>query len=173
MNGPQKYGRWMIIATWILLLVLLTLLFSQWLEKRWNPNQQLNVITDLNGESSVVLKRNRSGHYVAPGMINGVEVNYLLDTGATFVAVSPELAQQAGLQRGIQSQSITANGLVQGWLTEIDQLQLGPIRMRNVKAAILPNMPDQEVLLGMSFLKHLRLKQQGDELEISVPEYAQ
>ncbi|MES9980412.1 MAG: TIGR02281 family clan AA aspartic protease, partial [Candidatus Thiodiazotropha sp. 6PLUC5] len=46
----------------------------------------------------------------------------------------------------------------------------GPITMRNVKASILPNMPEREVLLGMSFLKHLKLSQQGDELEISLPD---
>jgi aspartyl protease family protein len=65
------------------------------------------------------------------------------------------------------SQSRTANGVVRSWLTKIDQLQLGPIEMRNVRATILPTMPDDEVLLGMSFLKHLTLKQQGGELVIS------
>ena len=170
MNEQQKFGRWMVIAAWLLLLLLLTLFFSQWLERQRNPNQQLSVTTDLQGGSAVVLKRNRAGHYVAPGKINGVAVNYLLDTGATFVAVSAELAQKADLRKGLPSQSQTANGLVRTWLTEIDRLELGPITMRNVKATILPNMPDREVLLGMSFLKHLRLEQQGDELAISIPE---
>ncbi|MCU7885403.1 MAG: retroviral-like aspartic protease family protein, partial [Candidatus Thiodiazotropha sp. (ex Lucinoma annulata)] len=93
-----------------------------------------------------------------------------LDTGATFVAVSSSLAEKAGLEKGMSAHSQTANGVVRSWLTEIDQLQLGPIIMRNVKATILPNMPNNEVLLGMSFLKHLSLKQQGDELVISLPQ---
>lgn len=170
MSEQQNFGRWMIIAAWVLLLAMLTLLFSQWLERQNNPNRQLSVTTNLQGESSVVLKRNRAGHYVAPGKINGVDVVYLLDTGATLVAVSSSLAEKAGLQPGAPSQSRTANGVVMSWLTEIDRLQLGPITMQNVKASILPNMPAHEVLLGMSFLKHLKLQQQGDELEISVPD---
>ncbi|MEJ2622382.1 MAG: TIGR02281 family clan AA aspartic protease [Candidatus Thiodiazotropha sp.] len=171
MSSQQNFGRWMIVAAWVLMLAMLTLLFSAWLERQNNPNRQLRVSTDLQDGSSLVLKRNRAGHYVAPGKINGVEVVYLLDTGATLVAVSSELAEKAGLQPGAPGQSRTANGVVRSWLTEIDQLQLGPITMRNVKASILPNMPANEVLLGMSFLKYLKLQQQGDELEISLPEY--
>ncbi|MCU7905303.1 MAG: TIGR02281 family clan AA aspartic protease [Candidatus Thiodiazotropha sp. (ex Epidulcina cf. delphinae)] len=159
----------MVIGAWLLLLLLLTLFFSQWLERQRNPNRQLSVTTGVAGEVAVVLQRNRAGHYVAPGRINGVPVTYLLDTGATFVAVSSELAERADLQRGASAQSRTANGVVRSWLTNIDQLQLGPIMMREVKATILPNMPENEVLLGMSFLQHLALKQQGDELVISLP----
>ena len=170
MNEQQKFGRWMVVAAWLLLLMLLTLFFSQWIDRQRNPNRQLSVTADLQGGSAVVLKRNRAGHYIAPGKINGVEVTYLLDTGATFVAVSSELAQKAGLRQGLPSQSQTANGVVRSWLTEIDRLELGPITMRNVRATILPNMPGRDVLLGMSFLKHLRLEQQGDQLAISIPE---
>ena len=170
MSDQQNIGRWMIVAAWVSLLALLTMLFSQWLEHQNNPNQQLRVTSGLQGDATVVLKRNRAGHYVAPGKINGVDVLYLLDTGATLVAVSSTLAEEAGLRPGAPSQSRTANGVVRSWLTEIDQLQLGPITMRNVKASILPDMPDDEVLLGMSFLKHLKLQQQGDELVISVAE---
>ncbi|MCG7975641.1 MAG: TIGR02281 family clan AA aspartic protease, partial [Candidatus Thiodiazotropha taylori] len=132
MSEQQNYGRWMIIAAWVLMLAMLTLLFSQWLERQNNPNRQLSVTTNLQGESSVVLKRNRAGHYVAPGKINGVDVVYLLDTGATLVAVSSSLAEKAGLQPGATSLSRTANGVVKSWLTEIDRLQLGPITMQNV-----------------------------------------
>lgn len=157
----------MILGAWLLLLLLLTLLFSQWLEKRNNPNRELMVTTGEGAKAEVVLKRNRAGHYVAPGHINGVAVTFLLDTGATYVAVSSSLADKAGLRRGMQAQSRTANGVVRSWLTVIGQLRLGPIEMRDVKATILPSMPDDEVLLGMSFLKHLTLKQQGGELVIS------
>ncbi|WP_316366951.1 retropepsin-like aspartic protease family protein [Candidatus Thiodiazotropha sp. CDECU1] len=166
MSERQRFGRWMILFAWLLLLLLLTLLFSQWLDKRNNPNRDLQVTTIGGGKTGVVLQRNRAGHYVAPGRINGIDVTFLLDTGATYVAVSSSLAERAGLQRGMPMQSRTANGVVRSWLTRIDRLQLGPIEMREVKATILPSMPDGEVLLGMSFLKHLSLRQQGGELVI-------
>ncbi|MES9968955.1 MAG: TIGR02281 family clan AA aspartic protease [Candidatus Thiodiazotropha sp.] len=166
MSERQKFGRWMILSAWVLLLLLLTLLFSQWLDKRNNPNRELQVTTIDGDKTAVVLQRNRAGHYVAPGRVNGIGVRFLLDTGATYVAVSSSLAERAGLRRGMPTQSRTANGVVRSWLTKIDRLQLGPIEMREVKATILPSMPDGEVLLGMSFLKHLSLRQQGGELVI-------
>jgi aspartyl protease family protein len=159
----------MVVATWLLLLALLTLLFSQWLERRNNPNRVLKIATLDGGATTVVLKRNPDGHYLAPGRINGVDVTFLLDTGATYVAVSSSVAKKAGLSRDAPAQSSTANGVVHSWLTRIDKLQLGPIEMRDVKATILPSMPGYEALLGMSFLKHLSLKQQDGELMISPP----
>ncbi|MEJ2425055.1 MAG: retropepsin-like aspartic protease [Candidatus Thiodiazotropha sp.] len=169
MSETQQLGRWMVVVAWLLLLGLLTLLFNQWLEQRNNPNRDLRVSLDGSGTSSVVLKRNPAGHYLAPGRINGVDVTFLVDTGATFVALSSELAEQAGLKRGPRSQAQTASGVVTSWLTVIGDLQLGALSMHDVQAAIIPDMPDREVLLGMSFLKHLRLEQHQDELVISLP----
>lgn len=164
-----QLGRWMIVGAWLLLLVLLSVFFSQWLERQANPNQQLRAVIDQGGASAVVLKRNRAGHYLAPGDINGVAVTFLLDTGATYVAVPQSVADKAGLKRGPVTQSMTANGVASSWLTEIDEVRLGPIVLRGVRATILPGMPGDEVLLGMSFLKHLKLEQQGDSLRITVP----
>ena len=169
-DSQRRFGRWMIVATWILLLALLTMLFSQWLQQRSNPNRSLNVISGPMGQAEVVLKPNRAGHYMAPGEINGVEVTFLLDTGATRVAVPQKLAEEAGLPSGVRSQSVTASGIAESWLTQIDRLRLGPFEMREVQAAVIPDMPGREVLLGMSFLKHLKLEQTGKRLRISLPQ---
>ncbi|MCU7843589.1 MAG: TIGR02281 family clan AA aspartic protease [Candidatus Thiodiazotropha sp. (ex Monitilora ramsayi)] len=159
----------MIYGAWVLLLLLLTLLFSQWLDRQNNPNRQLIDMATQNGVAELVLKRNRAGHYLVPGTINGVEVDFLLDTGATYVAVPQSIAEKAGLNRLARTQSMTANGLTPSWLSEIAEVRIGPITMRDVRAAILPSMPGNEVLLGMSFLKHLKLEQQGDSLKLTLP----
>lgn len=159
----------MVFAAWLLLLGLLTLLFSGWLDHQENPNQRLFTTLNQAGDTELVLKRNRAGHYLSPGEINGVPVTFLLDTGASMVAVSLSVAEKAGLQRGPQIESVTASGIVPSWLTEISRLTFGPIVMRDVRATIIPSMPEDEVLLGMSFLKHLHLEQQGDVLRISLP----
>jgi aspartyl protease family protein len=169
-ESRRRFGRWMIVGAWILILALLTLLFSQWLQQRSNPNRSLNVTTGPTQGVAVVLKPNRAGHYLVPGEINGVEVTFLVDTGATRVAVPQQLADEAGLPREVRSQSMTASGFTESWLTQIDHLRLGPFEMRGVKAAIIPDMPGREVLLGMSFLKHLKLEQAGERLRISLPE---
>ena len=159
----------MVFAAWLLLLGLLTLLFNGWLERQKNPNRELMITLNQDGVREVVLKRNRAGHYLSPGKINGVSVNFLLDTGASMVAVPLSVAEEAGLQRGPEMESVTASGVVPSWLTQIPQLILGPIEMRDVRATVIPSMPGDEVLLGMSFLKHLHLEQQGDRLRISLP----
>lgn len=159
----------MVFAAWVLLLLLLTLLFSHWLKQQNNPNQNLEVRADPDGQDVIVLQRNRSGHYLASGFVNRVPVTFLLDTGATYVAVSEDLADEAGLRKGIASTSMTANGPVRSWQTTVDELRLGPINMHKVPASILPSLSGDEVLLGMSFLKHLELRQTNDRLMIRVP----
>jgi aspartyl protease family protein len=169
-DDSRPFGRWMILAAWLLLLILLTIFFADWLQRQDNPNRSL-IISDLPAREAVVtLQRNRAGHYLAPGEINGVEVSFLLDTGATRVAVSQHVAERTGLRKGAQTQSMTASGIVDCWLTRIDSVQLGPFKMRDVQAVIIPDMPGDEVLLGMSFLKHLKLEQTGERLRISLAE---
>jgi len=169
MDQGRTIGRWMIIAAWLLILLLFTALFSGWLERENNPNRFLQVETGGDGKTAVVLERNRAGHYVAPGMINGEPVVFLLDTGATQVALSAGLADRIGLRRGAPMSSLTANGYVRSWLTRLDRVELGPFVMHDVQAAILPSMPGDEVLLGMNFLKHLELTQKGGQLVIRAP----
>ncbi|QYZ67983.1 MAG: aspartyl protease [Gammaproteobacteria bacterium (ex Lamellibrachia satsuma)] len=154
----------MIFAAWALLLGLLAMFFSNLLEQQYNPNRDLLSISTEAGPKEIVLLRNRAGHYVAPGSINGTPVIFLLDTGATNVAVPALLAERLALKRGAQSISLTANGRVNTWLTRLDQVQLGSIIRQDVRATIMPGMGGDEVLLGMSFLKHLELVQKGKTL---------
>jgi len=72
----------MIFSAWILALVLLMAYFNYFMEKEQNPNQSVYSRVDESGVTEVVLKRNRYGHYVTSGKINGVDVRFLLDTGA-------------------------------------------------------------------------------------------
>ncbi len=159
----------MIYLAWIILLALLTYLFSRYLDRQNNPNSHLRVQQEGSGARVVVLTRNRAGHYVASGRVNGESVEFLLDTGATDVAIPLGLAKRLHLRKGAESRSITANGEVTAWMTRLDSIDLGGIVMRNVRATILPGMGGDEVLLGMSFLKHLELIQKGDTLTIRAP----
>lgn len=155
------------MLAWVVLIALLTLFFSGWLDRRHNPNIELKVVDGGAGGASVRLMRNYAGHYIAPGEINGMPVTMLLDTGATYVALSASLAARAGVEKGVSSTVMTASGPTPSWRTLIDHISLGPITMHHVPAVILPEMPGDEVLLGMSFLKHLELVQKGDQLIIN------
>jgi aspartyl protease family protein len=160
-----KLGKGMLYVAWLLALALLTWGFSGWLEKARNPNQYpVSVTRDAARE--VRLLRNRYGHYNASGRINGQAVEFMLDTGATDVAVPGRLAGRLGLARGPAIGVQTANGRTTAYATRLNTLQLGEIEMHDVKAQISPSMDGDEVLLGMSVLKHLDFTQQGDTLTL-------
>ncbi|MGD8629114.1 MAG: retropepsin-like aspartic protease [Gammaproteobacteria bacterium] len=161
----QRLGKGMIIAAWVLLLVLLTWFFNDRLDAQRNPNRQLEAAPP--GEvPEVRLQRNRYGHYVASGTINGHPVEFMLDTGATDVSIPAAVADKIGLQRGRRAFYQTANGTISAWRTTLDEVRLGPLRLGPVAASINPAGSDDAVLLGMSFLRQLDFSQQGNTLTL-------
>ncbi|MDR0715874.1 MAG: retroviral-like aspartic protease family protein, partial [Azoarcus sp.] len=118
------------------------------------------------GQSELVLKRNRAGHYLAPGAINGQPVTFMLDTGATQVALPAKLGASLGLlPAGPTMRISTANGYVEARMTVINELNLGPFVARQVQASLNPGMDhDDTILLGMNVLKRLEFTQSGDTL---------
>ncbi|MDM8547706.1 TIGR02281 family clan AA aspartic protease [Candidatus Venteria ishoeyi] len=162
-NAP-RVGKGMMIAAWALLLGLLTWFFADLEKQQSNPNSRPQSRTDERGRPEVVLQRNRYGHYVASGKINRKPVIFLLDTGATSVAVPQSVAKRLNLHRGAPRQVNTANGVVTAYDTQLDSVQLGNIVLEQVRGVITPNMQSNEILLGMSFLKRLEFTQRGDIL---------
>lgn len=166
-ENTQRTGRMMLILAWVGGLALLTLLFEDALQSRFNPNAKPMVQLGEGGRQEVVLERNGKGHYVAGGLINGRPVTFLLDTGATDVAIPEELADRLGLRRLGGGISQTANGPVAVWQTVLDQVRLGSIELTGVRASIVPSMAaDDPVLLGMSFLKQLEWVQRDGRLTL-------
>lgn len=157
----RRLGRGMFLLASLALLGILWMAFDGYLERSWNPNRNLSL---QSGESELVLKRNRAGHYIAPGSINGKAVTFLVDTGASQVSVPAHLGPELGLSPGAPARVMTANGAVTVRTTVIDELGLGPFRVRNVQSHLNPGFRDDEVLLGMSVLKHLEFTQRGDTL---------
>ncbi|NBC48263.1 MAG: TIGR02281 family clan AA aspartic protease [Gammaproteobacteria bacterium] len=168
-DGPSRLGKAMLFAAWIVGVVLLATLFQNYLSHKRNPNQDLALQAGPSGAPQVVLQQNRSGHYVATGSINGEEVVFMLDTGATTVSLPLELARQLGLRLQPGGMSKTANGLVRTWTTRLDRVSLGGLSARNLRATVLPNFPGDQVLLGMDFLRRFELIQRGGELTIRLP----
>lgn len=165
-NPPPLARRWLYLG-WAALLVLLTLVFGNFEERRRNPNSQPESHVSDAGQQQVVLQRNRSGHYVVTGTINGTPVTFLLDTGATTVAIPENLARQLGLKKMARGQASTANGVVEIYFTRLDSVSIGGIQVRDVRASINPGMNhDDTVLLGMSVLKDVEFRQQGDRLTL-------
>ena len=151
---------------WVTALGLLTLYFSGMLEQRHNPNRELASAVSATGGQQVVLQRNAYGHYVATGSINGQPVEFLVDTGATYLGIPAAVARRLRLKRGAPSSSQTAAGVVRTYLVRLDSVNLGGIERRGVTASIIPDMPGEGVLLGMSFLKDLEILQSGNTMTL-------
>ena len=165
-NQPQpgqQMGRGMLTIGWIICLALLTWKFGDWESQKINPNQQLDSDT-VDGRNEVVLQQNRWGQYLFTGKINGVAVNFLVDTGANDIAVPKELQQELGLIRGARGTASTANGYTTFWHTDIDSVEIGNIRLFDLEGSILDNMPGGYVLLGMTALTHLEIEQKNNTL---------
>ena len=161
----SKIGQIMIYLAWMLLLIILTMGFNHYLEQQNNPNQDVSV--DFNkGIAEVKLKQNRYGHYFANGQINNQPVTFLLDTGATLISIPEAIAQRLDLEKGLSSQSRTANGTITVYETRLNTVSIGAIALHNIRATINPYMESNEILLGMSFMKHLEISQKDNELTL-------
>lgn len=165
-HETRRMGTTMTMLAWVLALALVAWWFAGYEEERYNPNQQVNTATLADGSQAVVLQRNPYGHYVATGSINGQPVTFLLDTGASDISIPAGLADRLGLERGISQVYNTANGPIRAYLTKLDRVSLGSIELRDVRASINPVDNDNEILLGMSFLRDLDFSQRGDTLTI-------
>jgi aspartyl protease family protein len=162
-NAGRGVGKVMLIVAWALGLFLATRFFGQWQDAQRNPNQEVSSQQGA-GFIEVKLASNGQGHFLASGQINGQSVAFLLDTGATYVAVPGDLAERLGLKRGTPVSLQTANGSSTGYRTQLARLQLGDIVLQDVRALVAPGMDGEEILLGMSALKQLEFSQRDGTL---------
>ena len=156
----------MLIGAWIAVLAILVLFFQRFIDHETNPNPNPEASPGAAGQPRVVLQRNRAGHYVAGGHINGHPVVFLLDTGATNIAIPLSLARSLDLPLRPGGVSVTANGNVRTWSTRLQSVDLGGLTVHNLHASVLPNMKGNEVLLGMSYLKRFEMIQRGNTLTL-------
>ena len=159
----KRLGHKFIIAMWIGVMIMAFFLFDNLLEHDYNPNQQL--VGQQSGQQNIVtLKRNRYGHYVTQGKINNHSVTFLLDTGASDISIPDKIAKKLKLEYGVEQRYQTANGFIIGNLTTLKTVSIGNIKLNNIRASINPKMDNDEILLGMSFLKFIEFTQRGDTL---------
>lgn len=159
----KRLGHKFIIAMWIIAMIMVFFLFENILEKDYNPNQQI-ITSEVGKQREITLKRNRYGHYLAQGKINNHPVTFLLDTGASDISIPEKLAKKLNLKRGQERRYQTANGIIVGHLTSLKTVSIGDIKLKNIRASINPKMDNDEILLGMSFLKYIEFTQRGDTL---------
>ncbi len=163
-SEQKKMGTGMYVLAWLVFGGLLAFYFQDLLEEQHNPNQQTSTSYAEDGFREVSLQRNKYGHYVTNGKINGHEVVFMLDTGATGVAIPAAVAARLNIKRGQRYMTQTANGTAPAYAARLDTVSVGDIELTNIAAGISPGLQSEQILLGMSFLKHIEFTQRGDTL---------
>jgi len=116
---------------------------------------------------SAVLAADARGHFHANGAINGGAMRFVLDTGATSVALPAADAVRLGIdyRKGQPAMIHTANGPAPAWRVKFDTVRVGAIELQNVDGLVLEKGLD-EALLGMSFLNRVEMFRSGDSMTL-------
>jgi aspartyl protease family protein len=112
------------------------------------------------------IQRGADGHYHWPGRVNGREVDFLVDTGATGTTLPAALARELSLPVVGRIESNTAGGVVQGSVVTADLVLEGGVRADRLRMAVLPNL--SAPLLGMDVLGKLRWQQSQGVLRVEL-----
>jgi aspartyl protease family protein len=137
---------------------------GQKLKSQFSPTQP-----SQNEDGSVSFLKSRDGHFLIEGFVNTTPVQFMLDTGASKVALTISDAKRLGIDvdsLSFNEPMYTANGMTFGASIQLTELSVGSITIHNVSASVCHNLTPPS-LLGMSFLKKLRgFKIEGDHLTL-------
>lgn len=115
--------------------------------------------------SGVVLERTRDGHFYLTGRINDESVVFMVDTGASTIAIGDQLARRIGLGDCRPRRYATAAGTVDGCEARADRVEVGGLGLPDVPIAVLPGA--ETILLGMNVLRHFRIEQEGRTMRLT------
>jgi aspartyl protease family protein len=121
------------------------------------------------GGKQIVLIAQGGGHFFAPGTINGKAVRFMVDTGATLVALDQYEADRLGIdwKSGRRGISRTANGDTPSYRTLLPSVRIGDVQIYNVEAVVSPS-PMPYILLGNSFLTRFQMKRENDIMTLDL-----
>ncbi|MGE5158922.1 MAG: TIGR02281 family clan AA aspartic protease [Gemmatimonas sp.] len=123
-------------------------------------NNAVALAPALQGSShSLAIARDGRGHFLTEGRVNGQRVDFMIDTGASVVALNESSAARFGLfpsRADYTTNVTTANGTVKGARTRLATIDVGGLVVRDVDALVLPDDALSENLLGLSFLSRLK-----------------
>jgi len=117
--------------------------------------------------AQATLTADARGHFLTTGSINGTTVRFMVDTGATMIALGAGDARRIGIDtsKGVPGFAMTANGQARVVRVKLDSVRVGEITINNVDALVHEqDMPS--VLLGMSFLNRMEMHRDGQSMTL-------
>jgi aspartyl protease family protein len=118
-------------------------------------------------KTAFYIDQSANGHYFVTGTINDQPLNFVIDTGASMVAIPGSMANAAGLHCEQFGQMQTANGTTQVCKAVIAKLSFGKFILRNVEAVVTPNL--SQPLLGMNVLSRFNVEQHNGQMSLTRP----
>lgn len=118
---------------------------------------------------AVTISRDPRGMYSTIGSINGLPVSFLVDTGATTVAMNKQHAKRLAIDFRVTGNPIlvgTASGVTRAYRVTLDKVSVGEITLRNITAVVMDGDFPAQVLLGMTFLGQLEMQREGGVLHL-------
>lgn len=133
----------------------------------WAAHSTMAVETDTDSspDKPLIIGQGNGGHYFIDGAVNDSYLNFVIDTGATTVALPLSVAASAGVQCKQRVRMHTGNGDSQGCTVTIKKLKFGHFTLRYVDAVVMPNL--SQPLLGMNVLKQFRVEQDNGQMRLS------
>ena len=161
MSDPELPRTLKLLTIWLLVTLLIFLGIKAWEREREASRFKL-------AGATIVLTRGDDGHFHWPGRVGSIEVDFLVDTGATATALPQALAERAGLQPLGAVRTQTASGTARGFAAKADIALDGGVRADRLTVTVLPGL--SAPLLGMDVLGRLHFSQKPGELRIEPKE---
>jgi aspartyl protease family protein len=162
--------RWVLLWCGVTLVCVVVIGRDKWLPSNGAIKPQIVLRTATPVEpradpaiNTLVYPANRAGHVIIDAVVNGAPMRMLVDTGASFVTLTPADARAAGITPGelvFNRRASTANGFVRMAIVTLREIRLGQLSLNDVHAAVLENL--NVSLLGMSFLDRLQSYEMRD-----------
>lgn len=131
-------------------------------------NNRVGGVYSAPAEMPVVSIWPTNGMYLTSGTVNGFTVDFVVDTGASVIALNSETAKRLGLNY-LDAKQIsvrTASRVEQAYSLQLESVQLGDISLNNVAAVVIDGPEPQRALLGMSFLNAFDIERKGERMDL-------
>ncbi len=160
MDNRFLWGVMAVLGIWVSIFVVAYLYFA---------SVQAPKVAMVNGDSSekeIIILRSQDGHYYVRGKINGHPVDFMVDTGASIVSISYDLARSVNLPRGVPANLSTAGGNMVGEIVSAIDIEVGNIRLHGLTVSV--GIQGNIALLGQNFLRKIDVIQSDDKMLLRI-----